>query len=287
MFVISLNEDRTKIQVKTNDDQESILIAEGDIAADIPDHTVLIIFNQITIPSDNYQQIDQFLSAVFTYIESLYDSLICIRFPKTFDNQIPFDKLQYRNVIPDFMTVTMDHMKYYPENNLQDRQEQYELITDRERIFSYAEQVRVLMNREAFWSKKWDFQEMCNRINSATNNAMVLDKINNCPCAFGRLFLVKSKDDIFGYLSDIAVDSTHQSKGLGRIIVNYLVGIVSNLPDQQLNYHSTLCLKCAKEGSGAISAKKLYQKSGFQFLNDLGNRIAIFPKKRIVPEHQN
>ncbi|UJR26113.1 hypothetical protein I4U23_007459 [Adineta vaga] len=287
MFAISLNEDKTKIQVNTNDEQNSISIAEGDIAVDIPHRNVMIIFNHITIPFDDYQQIDQFLSAVHSYINNLYDSLICIRFPEIFDNQIPFDKLQYHNNIADFMIVTMNHLKYYPENNLQDRQDQYELVTDRERIFNYAKQLHILMMRVAFWSKTWDFQEMCDRINSATNNAVILDKINNSPCAFGRLFLIKSKDETFGYISDIAVDSTHQSKGLGKCMVNYFVGIVSNSTIPLLNFRCTLCLQCAKEGSGSISAKKLYQRSGFQFLNDLDNRVAIFPIKRIATKHQN
>ncbi|CAF0804447.1 unnamed protein product [Adineta ricciae] len=278
MFVINLNEDKTRIQVKTNAEQNSQIIAEGHVAADVPDHTVLILFDQIALLPDDHQQIDQLLSTVSSYVSAIYHSLICIRFPRTFDNQIPFDKLEYRNECPDFMSVNTDDLKYYPENNFQGRQDQYELVSDRNIILGYAEQLLQLMTREAFWSETWNLQEMCDRINSATNNAMILDKINHIPCAFGRLFLVESSNEQFGYMSDIAVDSAQQSKGLGRVLVNYLVGVVYNSEKR----NSTLCLQCAKEGSGAISATKLYRRSGFEFFHIHGNRIAIFPKKKVA-----
>jgi len=276
MLVVDLNEQTNVIQVKTIDENNSTIIAEGYYSIDVPDHTTLIIFNRIKITPDNHQQIDEFLSVVISYIGNLYKTLIIVRFPAVFDNRIEYDKLEFKNEIPDVMSVTMDHVKYYSDNNLQERQEQYELITDRELILNYAEQLLILMNREAFWSTEWDLKEMCDRINSATNNVMILDKINNRPCGFGRLFLLKTNDEKLGYLSDIAVDSSHQSKGLGRIIANYLVGAFSTQDIKERDVNGTLCLRCAKQGSGALSATKLYKRSGFEFINDIGNRITVF-----------
>lgn len=276
MFVIDINQQISTIQVKTNDENNSSIVAEGNLAFDRPDSTLLIIFNNVKISPDNNQQLDQFLSTVFSYVGELYKSLVCLRLPAIFDNRIDLDKLEFKNKISQLMAVTMDHLKYYPENNSQDKQEQYELIIDKQLILNYAEQLTKMLNKEAFWLAKSSLQEIKNRINSATNNAMILDKINNLPCGFGRLFKLTTNDEIFGYLSDIAVDSIHQSKCLGRIIVNYLVGTFVNQDVKQQGINGTLCLQCASEGSGALSAPKLYKRSGFEFINDIGNRIAIF-----------
>jgi ribosomal protein S18 acetylase RimI-like enzyme len=273
MFIVDLNEQTNIIQVKTNDENNSTIIAQGYFAVDEPDRTVLILFKYIKIAPDNYQEFDQFLSIVISYVGKFYQSFLCLRLPAIFDNRIDFNKLEFKNEIPDFMSVTTDHLKYYPDTNLS---EQYELITDKQIILNYAEPLVKMMNREAFWSIKWNLEEISNRINSATNNVMIFDKINNLPCGFGRLFLLTTNDELFGYVSDIAVDSSHQSKGLGRIIVNYLVGISVSQDMKQRGINGTLCLRCALEGTGALSATKLYKRSGFEFVNDIGNRIAIF-----------
>ncbi|CAF0722567.1 unnamed protein product [Rotaria sp. Silwood1] len=280
MFFVDLNEQLSLIQVKTNDGTNSTIVAEGNFAFDKPDRTVLIIFKYVTITSDNHQQLDQFLSIVISYVGKLFKSLICLRLPTIFDNRIDIDKLEYKNKNLHFMSVTFKDLKYYPDSDMKNKQEQYELITDKQLILNYAEPLVKMMNREGFWCTQWNCTDMQNRINSATYNAMILDKINKHPCGFGRLFLLTMNNEIFGYLSDIVVDSSHQSKGLGRLIVNYLVGMSVNQNDKQQTVHGTLCLKCAYKGSGAISAPKLYQRSGFEFITDIGNRIAIFANEQ-------
>jgi GNAT superfamily N-acetyltransferase len=276
MFIVDLNEQTNTIQVKTNDETHSTIIAQGNFAVDVPDCTVLVNLNHVKITPDNHQELDQLLSIIVSHVAKLYKSLICIRLPAIFDGRIDLDKLEFKNKIPQFMSVTIDHLKYYPENNLQDKQEEYELITDKELILNYAEDIRKLMNREGFWAEKWNLKETQNRIHSATNNAMILHKKTNIPCGFARLFLLRTNEEIFGYFSDVAIDSSHQSKGLGRVLFNYLVGICVSQDIKQKGISGTFCLQCADQGSGALSAAKLYGKSGFEHVNDIGNRIAIF-----------
>jgi ribosomal protein S18 acetylase RimI-like enzyme len=279
MFIVDLNQQTNTIQVKTNDETNPTVVAQGNFAVDVPDCTALVYFNHVKIEADNHQELGQLISIVVSHVGQLYKSLICIRLPSIFDGRIDFDKIEFKNTIPEFMSVTFKDLKYYPENNLQDKQEEYELITEKELIFNYAEGIKTMMNREAFWAKKWNLNETQNRINSATNIAMILDKKTNIPCGFGRLFLLRTNEDIFGYLSDIGIDSSHQSKGLGRILFNYLVGICASQDVKQKWINGTLCLQCAFEGSGAISAPKLYRRSGFECVNQIGNRIAIFSNR--------
>lgn len=279
MFTVDLNEETNAIQVKTDKEGNSTTIAVGTFAVDEPDHMTLILFKHIQIAPNDHQELDQFLSTVISYVGKFYKSAICLRLPSVFDNRIDLDKLELKNKLPMLMSVTLDYVKYYPENNLLDKQGQYELITNKEPMLNHAEELLKLMHKNAFWSNKWDLQEMRDRINSGTNNAMILDKINNVPCGFGRLFLLTTNDEIFGYLSDIAIDTSHQSKGLGRVIVNNLVGISVSQEMKQRGINGTLCLQCADEGSGAVSAPKLYNRSGFEFVNELGNRITIFGNK--------
>ncbi|CAF2309529.1 unnamed protein product [Rotaria sp. Silwood2] len=284
MFIVDLNKQSNLIQVKTNNENNSTIVAEGNFAFDEPDLTVLIIFKYVIITPDNHQQLDQFLSIVMSYVGKLFKSLICIRLPNMFDNRIDIHKFKFNNNILHFMSVKIEDLKYYSDNDIQNNQEQYELITDKQLILNYAEQLLKIMNREGFWCTKWNLIEMENRINSATYNAMVLDKINNYPCGFGRLFLLTIDDQIFGYLSDILVDSSHQSKGLGRLIINHLIGMSVKQNDNHQNVHCTLCLQCAYKGSGAVSAPKLYKRSGFEYIADIGNRIAIFADEKYLIE---
>lgn len=105
---------------------------------------------------------------------------------------------------------------------------------------------------------------------------MILDKGNNVPCGFGRLVLLTTDYGIFDYISDITIASSYQSTGLGTVLVNCLVGIYISQHKEQRNMNGTLCLQCANIGSGALSAPKLYKKYGFEYVNDIGNRVAIF-----------
>ncbi|CAF2127378.1 unnamed protein product [Rotaria magnacalcarata] len=276
MLVVNLNEQAKIIQVKCNDEMNSNIVAEGAYAVDRPDLTVLVTFKHVAIAPDNHEQLGQLLSLVISTLGELYKSLVCLRLPTVFDNQIDIDKLEVKNKISWFMSVKNDNVKFYPDNHLKPEQEQYELITDKQLILNHSETLVTMMIREGFWCRPWDLEEMKNRINSATDIAMILDKINSSPCGFGRLFTLKTNDKIFGYASDIVVDSSHQSKGFGRIIINYLVGKSVNNNEKQQNHDVTLCLQCANEGTGAVSAPKLYSRSGFEYIGDIGNRIAIF-----------
>jgi ribosomal protein S18 acetylase RimI-like enzyme len=272
MFAVELNETKSSIQIKNN----ATIIGEGNFCISERDHYLFIIINYLTIVPDDTQQLEIFLVSVSSYMGKLYKSCIFLRLPSIFDNQIDFDKLGYKNQISNLMSVTMKNLKYSSENDLQDKHEQYELITDKQLILNYAEQLLKMMNRDAYWSTKWNLKDLCDRINPSTYSAMILDKTNNQPCGFGRFLLVPTNDEILGYLCDITVDSSHQSKGLGRIIVNCLIGFFVSQDVNRQGANSTLCLECAIKGSGAISASKLYKRSGFEFVNDIGNRIAIF-----------
>ncbi|CAF5136326.1 unnamed protein product, partial [Rotaria sp. Silwood1] len=85
----------------------------------------------------------------------------------------------------------------------------------------------IIMTTEAFWAKDWDEEETYNRILSASAVIMIMDKMNKVPVGFGRIFMMRNnnnnEEETLGYLSDVAVNIQHQNKGLGRVIVNYLV----------------------------------------------------------------
>ena len=278
-FIVNLDEQSNLIEVKTADENDATIIANGYFAFDEPDRTVLIIFQHVIIAPDNHRQLDQFLAFIIPYFGKLFKSFVCLRLPTIFDSQIDLNKLEFKNTISNLMLVSRDDFNYYHDNLSQNKQERYELIIDKQLILNYAQQLVKMMNREAFWSTNWDLKEMQNRIYSATKVAMILDKVNNHSCGFGRLFHLTTNDEIFGYLSDIVVDSFHQSKGLGSIIVSYLVGVSASQDDKLQKIHRTLCLQCADRGIGAVSAPKLYKRAGFEFMNDIGNHIAIFASK--------
>ena len=120
------------------------------------------------------------------------------------------------------------------------------------------------------------------RVDTATRVVMVLDKVNDVPCGFGRLFMMTTGSglkDTMGYVDDIVVESLHQSQGLGWTINNYLMGIKK----EEIN--GTLCLICALEGSGSISAPKIYKKLGFEFINKFNQSMAIFIDEQHIPSH--
>lgn len=277
MFLVSLDEQTNSIQVKTNDETNPTIVAEGNFAYDGPDFTLLILFKKITIAPDNHQQLSELLSTVVKTTGTKFASLILVRLPKAFDNQIDLDKLEFKNKCSILMSVANDDLKYHPDTDLKDQQGEYELITDRQLISTYVDKLFPMMVKDGFWCENWKLEDMKGRINSGTHTVMILDKIKNVPCGFGRSFTLTTADEIFGYFSHILVDRSYQSKGLGRIIVNTLVGMSVNKDDKnQQQTDVTLCLQCADRGSGAISAPKLYRRSGFQHFTDIGSRIAIF-----------
>jgi GNAT superfamily N-acetyltransferase len=89
-----------------------------------------------------------------------------------------------------------------------------------------------------------------------------------------------NEEETLGYLSDVAVTVSHQGKGLGRFILNYLVGTCVDQYVSQRQASGSLCLVCADRGSGVISAPKLYRSLGFEHLDKIGNQIAIFPSEK-------
>ena len=279
MFIVELNQQTKTIQVKTNDPTNPTIVAQGNFNFDASDRTTLIIFKHIQLTPDHLQELDQLLSSVFTQVGQSTHSLVGVRFPAIFDGRINVDKLEFRNKMTDFMSVTLDHLKYYPEKNLQDNDAEYQLITDKELILNYADDLTEMMSKNAFWAKEWNVQVIRDRINSATEVGVLLDRTKNLPCGFGRLFLLRTNEEIFGYLSDVTIDSSYQSKGLGQVLVNCLVGSCLSQNIKQKQITGTLCLQCAYEGSGALSAPKLYKRLGFEFVVDIGSRIAIFINK--------
>ena len=106
----------------------------------------------------------------------------------------------------------------------------------------------------------------------------MIDRTNNDPCAFGRLFTVTARQDRgekFAYMSDVVVSSQHQNKGLGLVVVNSLVKMFMGGHDSAQSPRGTICLWCADQGVGAIAAPKLYRKFGFEFSKQLQQRIAL------------
>ena len=269
-FLVELNEETKQIQVKTND---SKTLAEGHFAVDTPDRSALILFHHVSIPPNNTDELSQFLSTVKNHVGRLYKAFVCIRLPGIYDGRVDLTLMKNRNSILNLMAVTLDHLNYFPENNIL---EQFALISDKELIVQSAEKIQKLMNQEAYWARFWKLDETINRINSATNPAMIIDKITNTVSAFGRLFFLQTNAEIFCYFSDIAVDSNYQSKGVGRMLFNYFVGLCSNQDLKQRGVTGTLYLQCADQGPGAISAPKLYKRSGFENIQEIDNRIAIF-----------
>ena len=273
MLTINLNEDTRVIEVQSNDQTNSTIIARGHFAVDKPGRTTLIIFNIIQITPDNHQKLNQLLSQTAAHVGLTYRSLVCIRLPAIFDGRFDFEQLKCQNNLSPMMSVTLDHLKYYPEKKLS---EDYELVTEKDAILNSTEQILPMMHRDAFWAKDWNFQGIKDRTQSATHVVMITDRVKNTPCGFGRISLLKTNDEFLGYLSDIAIDSAHQSKGLGSILVNELVSICVSQEVKQKGMTGTLCLQYAIRGSGAISAPKLYRKFGFADMEKLENRIAIF-----------
>ena len=274
MFTVEYNEQTKCVRVLTVDEQQPVLVAEGKFDWDQPDRTFLAVFHSLTISADQPTQLSAFLSAVLSDMGKTYRSLVVLRLPAVFDQHIDFDQLQFQNNVRTWMGVRMKDVRTNSTPVLEDS---YELITDKQRALPYAEPLVQLMNKTAFWADKWNLPEMQDRIQSASAFLMILDKTDDIPCGFGRLFLLKMPDgEILGYLSDIAVRESHQSKGFGRIIVNYLIDACGPGDQTSNRPHGTLWLKHADQGSGAVSAPKLYRRSGFQLFNELGNRIAAF-----------
>ena len=281
MLLIELSEETHSIQVRTSEDDNPRTVAIGNFAVDAIDRCALVVFDSVDIRVDDYQLLDQLLSVVVSHVGQLYKALVFIRLPASFDQNIDLEKLQFRTDLPTAMVAAMEHSNVDSNELLQGLQSQYELIHDRQVIFDRAESILQLMKSNAYWTEHWSLKEMRRRILSATVATMVLDRVADVPCAFGRMIILSTDNqNRLSYLSDITVDQRHQSKGLGRMIVNFFfdASVEHDASTQFIN--GTLCLYCSDQGSGAVSATKLYTRSGFQFLSATGNEIAMFASQK-------
>jgi ribosomal protein S18 acetylase RimI-like enzyme len=277
MFNIEVNHENASIQIKKNDSE---MVAEGRFAVDRADPMVLVRIIQTTISTDDHQQLHNLISAVHDHFGKMYKGGIIVRLPPAFDNKIDRNKPELKNDVSEFMTVTMSDLKCDDDNLIRYDREQYALVTDKQEIVVYTKQIMMFMNVEAFWATHWDEQKVHDRILSASAVAMIFDKANKVPVGIGRMFKMRNNNDneeeTLGYLSDIVVHIQHQGKGLGKVIINHLVGAYIGRDLSQRPANGLLCLVSADRGSGAISASKLYRSFGFEHLNKIDNRIGIF-----------
>lgn len=281
MFEVKLNEQNRLIQVKQVDDgnNESSVIAEGCFIVDPAGHIALIIITHIKILV-NDPQLDGFITSILSHVGKTYCVAVFLRL-SMFDGQIDMDKLQFKNIHNNIMVVTMAHVKH--DNDLVHfDQEHYELITDKQILLDHSQRLTTMINENKFAHKEWDCRETRDRINTASHVAMIVDKTKNVPCGIGRSLVITStidSDERLAYLSTIRIDSRHQRKGLGSVIFNYLVKASIN-EDHKWHTNGLLCLICGTEGVGAVAGPKLYKKQGFEFISEVGNRVALFYDKQ-------
>ncbi|CAF0903720.1 unnamed protein product [Didymodactylos carnosus] len=277
MFDIDINEENSSIRIKQTD---STIAAEGRFAVDRADRMVLIGIIQTTIVPGDDEQLQNLISTLHDHFGKTYNARVVVRLPTTFDNDIDRNKPALKNNSPIFMAVTTSDLQYDNDDLIQYDHEQYTLVGEKQAVVAYAKQIMIIMTVEAFWAKHWDEQEVHNRILSASAVAVIFDKVNKVPVGFGRMFMMRNKNNneeqTLGYLSDIAVTIQHQGKGLGRVIVNYLIGVCIGRDASRRHTNGSLCLDCADRGSGAVSGPKLYRSLGFEHLDKIGHRIAIF-----------
>jgi GNAT superfamily N-acetyltransferase len=273
MFDIDINQENSSIRIKQ---KNSTIVAEGRFAIDRPDHTALVRIIDTTIASDDDQKLHNLISVIHKWFYETYSAGVVLRFPASFDNKIDRNKPELKNSVSTFMTVNISDLKYENDDLIEYDREQYALVTDKQSILIYAKQIMTMIIVEAFWAEHWDEQEVHDRILSASAVAMIIDKMNKVPVGFGRMFMMRNKnnneEETLGFLSDVAVTLSHQGKGLGRVIINYLAGAYAG----QRQASGSLCLMCADRGSGAIFGPKLYKRLGFKHLDKIGNQIAIF-----------
>ncbi|CAF3666431.1 unnamed protein product, partial [Rotaria sp. Silwood1] len=114
------------------------------------------------------------------------------------------------------MVANMSDFKYDNDDLVQYDRERYALVTDKQAIVLYTNQIMIIMTTEAFWAKDWDEEETYNRILSASAVIMIMDKMNKVPVGFGRIFMMRNnnnnEEETLGYLSDVAVNIQHQNK---------------------------------------------------------------------------
>jgi hypothetical protein len=219
MFDVKLNEESHSIQVTYFDESnmQLIIAANGCYLIDRVSHIALVVITYITI-SSNDNRLHQFLSSILSHVGQIYRVGVFLRL-SMFDGQINMDKLQFKNMYNNIMAVTTDHIKH--DNDLiQFDQEHYALITDKEILLDYSQQLTIMINENEFAAKQWNSEETQNRINVASYVAMMIDKTKNVPCGIGRLLMIKSKNDCketFGYLSTIGIDRYHQKEVLVRL----------------------------------------------------------------------
>ena len=278
MFNVDVNDENGSIQIKEND---STTVAEGRFVVDRADPMVLVRIIQTTISADDHQQLHNLISGIHDHFGKIYKGGIIVRLPPTFDNKIDKNTPELKNDVSEFLLVTMSDLKYDDDNVIQYDREQYALVTEKQEIIVYARQIMMFMNVEAYWATHWDEQKVHDRILSASAVSMIFDKANKVPVGIGRMFKMGNNNDneneTLGYISDIVVHIQHRGKGLGKVIVNDLIGAYIGRDVIQRPANGLFCLVTADRGSGAISAPKLYRSLGFEHLDKIVNRIAIFP----------
>jgi hypothetical protein len=246
---------------------------------------VLVRITDTTISPGDDQKLFNLILVIHEWFGKTYSARVVLRFPASFDNKIDRTKPELKSHFSRFMVVNTSDLKYDNHELLEYDREQYALVTDRQLILPYAKQIFTIMIEEAYWAKKWDEQEAYDRILSGSAVAMIMGKINKVPVGFGRIFLMRNKnnneeEETLGYLSDIAITLSHQGKNLGRVIINYLIDTYVDHDTNQRQASGSLGLVCADRGSGAVSAPKIYSNLGFDYMDKIENQIAIFPTQK-------
>ena len=272
--MLQLNQDANSHSFHIKDDAGEI-VTEGYYGVDAADQSALVLVTKTTILPTSHDQIDQLLSTIEFALGQANHACVFTWIP-LLDGQLDLSQQKVTHKHDTLMMVDAAHLTY--ENSIDFDQQQYGLITNKEDIEPYAPAVKDMMRSNAYWAREWTEQEARDRIHAASGVVLLIDRANNNPCAFGRIFIVTANRDEgakLAYMSDIAVSSQHQNKRLGLVVVNSLVKMFlqGNASTQPLC--GTICLWCADQGVGAIAAPKLYQKFGFEFSRELHRRIAL------------
>ncbi|CAF0894882.1 unnamed protein product [Adineta steineri] len=281
MVSLTIDQDNGTFHIQNADGNDAITICEGYFACDQLDSTTLIIITRIAVAPQDHEQLYDILSYIGKVFIESYTNKVFLRLPSTFDGQIDMNVLNFNEKVPSLMTVKKIDLKFVNDDMVPYGHEKYALISDKHIALNHSEELLTLMNVEAYWANSWTGTQMRNRIESASAIAVILDRTTNLACGFGRLFMVKENGDeeisTFGYLSDICVQSNYQRQGLGRMIVNSLIGAYLSSTINLKETDASLTLLCTNRGSGGAGvASQLYQKFGFEFINLIKNAVAVF-----------
>ena len=280
MFEVEVIQLNSSIVVKHPDINNHLtVVANGKFAVDTANRAILVVITHTTISSNDTCLLGRFISDVMSSIGKHFSAFVFLRLPM-FDGQLNADELKLENKPSTTMAAEIADVRYDDDGTIQYDHEKYTFITDKQVILKYSSQLTQMLNKNAYWVGHLNSDHINDRVQLAKRVVMVLDKANDVPCGFGRLFMM-TKDgeasDIMGYLDDIVVENQHHNKRLGSVINNYLMGIKTE------GVNGTLCLVCVNEGTGAISAPRIYKKAGFELISDICNRIALFVNEEHVP----